>query len=226
MLPKSSILNMFARSPIRPLQKHMDKANQCAKLLDPFFQNVIKNNWEKTAQLQSEISQLENDADDMKKDLRLHLPKGLFLPVSRTDLLNLLTKQEAVANTAKDIAGITLGRKLHIPESLHANFMTYLRRCIDAVSQANKAIRELDELLESGFRGKEVSLVETMLEELNNIEHDTDVLQVQLRDSLYAIETDLPPTDVYFLYDVIKKVGSLADEAEHTGNQLLILLAH
>lgn len=225
-MQKPAILSMFARSPIRPLERHMDKANQCAELLSPFFNAVLQQDWQSAENLQQQICQRENEADELKNDLRLHLPKGLFLPVSRSDLLELLSKQDGIANRSKDIAGMVLGRKITIPESLHNTFIQYLNRCIDASKQATQAINELDELLESGFKGKEVTLVEKMIQTLDTIETETDQLQIQLRQQLFDIEKTLPPVEVVFLYKIIDWVGTVADVAQKTGGRLLILLAH
>lgn len=225
MSPQSGILSMFARSPMRPLQRHMEKAHACVELLLPFIDAVIAKDWEKTADLRQQISNSERDADELKLDFRLHLPKSLFLPVPRHDLLELLSKQERIANTAKDIAGIMFGRKMEIPESMSSEFRLYLSRSIDASAQANKAINELDELLESGFRGKEVTLVENMIKELNKIEYDTDKMQIRVREILFNIEKDLGPVDVMFLYKIIEWVGLLADCSQQVGSRLRMLTA-
>lgn len=225
MLRQTAILDMFGRSPIRPLQRHMEKAHACVELLMPFSQAALKEDWEQAARLQQEISELEHAADDLKKDLRLHLPKGLFLPVPRSDLLELLKKQELLANTAKDIAGIMLGRRMQIPPSLADLFENFLKRSVDASAQAKKAISELDELLESGFRGKEVTVVDEMIKELNSIEYDTDQLQIKIRQALFDIEKTLAPVDVMFLYKIFEWIGFVADCAQQTGSRLQMLLA-
>jgi len=41
---------------------------------------VIANDWVEAERLQLQISQLGRDADKLKKDVRVHLPKSLFLP--------------------------------------------------------------------------------------------------------------------------------------------------
>ncbi len=224
-MAQSGILSMFARSPIRPLQRHMEKAHACAELLLPYADATLAADWGRAAEIQGQIRSTEHEADALKLDFRLHLPKSLFLPVSRHDLLELLCKQELIANTAKDIAGIMLGRKMEIPGSLSAEFREYLSRSIDASAQATKAISELDELLESGFRGKEVTLVENMILELNKIENDTDKMQIKVRERLFNIEKDLNPIDVMFLYKVIEWVGLLADCAQQVGSRLRMLTA-
>lgn len=224
MVISSPILNMFGRSPIRPLQEHIDKAHNCAENLIPFIDAVFAENWKLAEEKQLEIAKLEKQADNLKKDLRLHLPKGLFLPVPRTDILELLATQDQIANRSKDIAGIILGRRMKFV-SIAENYKIFLQRCIDASRQARKAINELDELLETGFRGSEVNLVEEMITQLDAIEHDTDDMQVDIRYQLYQIEADLPPVDVVFMYKVIEVTGDLADCAQRVGARLELLLA-
>lgn len=221
----SSILNLFGRSPIGPLEEHMGKVHACVKQLIPFFDAVLKQQWDEAAIIQQNIVKLENEADDMKRDLRIHLPKGLFMPVARSDLLELLSVQDRLANKAKDIAGVVFGRRLHFPQSIAAAFHDFLNRCVEASKQANTAIHELDELLETGFSGNEIKLVEGMIAHLWRIERDTDELQVQLRQGIFNLEATLAPVDVIFLYKVIEWTGDLADRAQDIGDRLQILLA-
>jgi predicted phosphate transport protein (TIGR00153 family) len=180
-MPTTPFLNMFGRSPIGPLEEHMSKVTACVKRLGPFFDAVFAQDWIAVAKLQKEIVHLENEADDMKRDLRLHLPKGLFMPVSRSDLLELLSVQDRLANKAKDIAGIVLGRKMVLPKPIATLFLEFMQRCIEASQQANTAIHELDELLETSFSGNEIKLVEGMIAKLADIERDTDQMQIQLK---------------------------------------------
>ena len=216
-MPVNSILGVFAKSPIKPLQEHMDKVHDCASLLVPFFEATITGNWDSAVQLRKQISLAEKQADSLKREIRLTLPSGLFMPVERTDLLELLTQQDKIANKAKDISGRVIGRQLLIPQVMQVPFIAYLQRCIDAVALAKQVINELEDLLETGFRGREVDLVAKMINELDIIEEDTDDLQIQLRRQLFAMESELNPVDVMFLYKTIEWVGGLADLAERVG---------
>lgn len=221
----NSFLEVFAKSPIKPIEDHINKVHQASAALMPFFEHVFQSNWQQAETLRLEIRQLEREADEMKRNIRLQLPRGLFLPVERTDLLELITQQDKIANKAKDISGRVIGREMDIPAAIQSDFMTYLSRCIDATKQAAKAINELDELLETGFRGREVTLVESMLSELEAIEQDTDEMQIKLRRELRAVEQQLNPIDAMFLYKIIEWVGDLADIAERVGARLELMLA-
>ena len=220
-----NLFSMFGPSPIKPIEQHIYKVYQCAKLLTPFFEAVLREKWDEAAVLQEKISRLEKEADVMKRDLRLHLPTGLFLPVGRTDVLELLSAQDKIANKAQDISGLMMSRRMHIPEALSGLFMPFLQRSLDAAKQACKAINELDQLLESGFRGSEVTVVEEMIVTLDEIEHDSDDKLAEIRHRIFEIEETLPALEVMFLYKLGQWIGDLADYAQTVGGRLQILIA-
>jgi predicted phosphate transport protein (TIGR00153 family) len=220
------LANIFGSSPVRPLEKHIGIAFRCAKQLNGFFAAAIKGDWEKAAIVRGEIERLEHEADDLKKKIRLGLPKSLFMPVPREDLLELLLVQDKIANRTKDVSGIVLGRKLPIPADIADEFLEFVDRNVDAAKQARKSVRELDELFTAGFRGAEVELVTALIEELDQIETDTDDKQAALRGAVYAIEESLNPVDAVFLYKVIELTGEIADMAERVGRRLELLLSH
>lgn len=225
MSRKSHIFSMFGASPVRPLQQHMAEVQSCVYELVPFFAAAMEQDWPKAREVQQRIAQLEHEADDMKRALRLQLPSGLMMAMPRRDLLELLTAQDRIANKAKDIAGLVVGRQITFPRPLNEMICGFVKRSIDATNQAQRAINELDELLETGFGGREVSLVEKMITKLDKIESDTDKLQVEARNCLFSMEKDMPPVDVMFLYQIIEGIGGLADLSQRVGSRLELMLA-
>lgn len=222
----NTFASIFGASPVMPLEKHVNIAYKAVRELGGFFDAVIDVDWERAEKSRDEITRYEHEADDLKKDIRLHLPKSLFMPVPREDLLELLLVQDRMANLAKDVSGLVLGRKLEIPAEIAAEFKDFVARNVDAAKQARKSVRELDELFTSGFRGAEAALVEALVEELDAIETDTDERQAALRWSLFAVEKQLNPVDAMFLYKVIEMTGEIADMAERVGRRLELLLSH
>ena len=220
------LANIFGSSPVVPLEKHIDIAYRCAKELSGFFAAVVKGDWDKAADGRANIEKYEHEADDLKKEIRLHLPKSLFMPVPRQDLLELLLVQDMIANRTKDVSGIVFGRKMQIPPEIAGQFLEFVDRNVDAAKQARKSVRELDELFTTGFRGAEATLMEGMIEKLDRIETETDDMQAALRSALFAIESTLDPIDAVFMYQVIELTGEIADMAERVGRRLELLLSH
>jgi len=220
------ISKIFGASPVGPIQDQMQTVYECAKELITFFEKVVEQDWDAADASRAKIVQLEQDADEIKKQIRAQLPKSLFMPVPREDLLELLLVQDNIANRVRDVSGLVLGRRMAIPDDIRDDFLAFVVRNVDAAKKARKSIRELDELYETGFRGAEAELVESLVNELDEIENDTDRMQAQIRAKLFAIEQDLPPVNVMFLYRIIELTGEIGDMAERIGRRLELLLSH
>ena len=219
------ILSLFGHSPIKPLQNHMHTVVQCVELLTPFFQAVIKEDWEAVEATYNAIAVFEGQADDQKQDIRLHLPKSLFMPINRSDLIQLLSKQDKICNTAKDIAGIILGRKQVIPKKIATDMTAYVKSAIAVAVEAKVVIDELDELIGSGFGGREIDRINRCITKLEKAEDKNDKCQITLRAKLHEIETDSPPLDAMFMYKTIESIGNLADHAQSAGEQIQVIIA-
>lgn len=157
----SSILSVFARSPLKPMQQHMGVVFKCINYLPEFFEYVFNNEWDKAEKIHLKIMQSESTADDIKRKIRLNLPSSLFLPVSRSDLLALLTSQDKIASKAKHISSLIFSRKMLIPDILREDLLSLLLSSINAAKIASDAINSLDNLVAAGFKGQEVSRVES-----------------------------------------------------------------
>ena len=221
----NNILGLFAHSPLKPLQKHSNKVTECCELLVPFFEAIFREDWNAAEQFRLDISAHERQDDALKREIRLKLLRGLFMQIERTELLELVPQQAKLANYAKDIAGRMVGRQFGIPPEMHDEFMSYVRRSLDATEQAHKVIEEMDQLLETGFKGRELNFVNQMINELDIIEDDTDQMQIKLRKMLYEVEGRYNPIDVMFLYKIIEWVGVLADQAQRVGSRIELMLA-
>ena len=221
----SYLSGIFGSSPVRPLQEHMEKVVSCVSELVPFTRAVIAGDKASRNKRHRNIIDMEKEADALKKELRLHLPSSLFMPIDRRDVLEVLTMQDLVAGGARDVAGLISGRNMQIPETMSSRYMALVQRCIDACSQAHIAIRELDDLIETGFGKTEREHVGGLLHELDEIEQDTDEQQVVLRNELFKLENELHPVNVMFIYKIIDKTGGIADRAQRVGSRLQLMLA-
>lgn len=226
MVNLSPLLQLFGQSPFKPMQEHMRVVVSCADRVPRLFESVFAGNADKVEEIRQEIFAFENQADDIKNELRAHLPKSMFLPVDRRDLLEILDLQDSIADTAQDIAGMMVVRDMAPPEALREPIMALTRRCLDACHQLAKIMEELDELVETGFRGPESDKVMHMISELNNIETDTDVQAIALMKLLFAHEKEMGAVSTLMWDRVLHWIGDLANYAERVGNRHRLLLAH
>jgi len=216
---------LFGQSPFTALQEHMRVVLECAREVQPLIEALAAGDQVRVVELKDRIFEREAEADRIKHELRAHLPKSLFMPVDRRDLLEVLLLQDTIANVAQDIAGLLIERKMSIPEFLRDPLIVLTARCVDTVEHAAGVIEELDELLAIGFRGREADAVDKMLTELNAIEDETDELGIALARALFDHEDELKPVSVMMWYHIIEWIGDLADYAEKVGDHLRLLIA-
>jgi predicted phosphate transport protein (TIGR00153 family) len=216
---------IFAYSPIGPLQKHMSEVLECVKELKPFVEASIAGDTEKRDRHHQRIIELEQQADKLNKKLRRHLPTSLFMPIDRRDMLEILAMQEKLADAVRDVAGIISGRNMQIPEVMATPYLELVITCITACERAHEAVRELDELIVTGFDNSERKRISSILTEVDNIEGETDRQSAALADVLMGLEADYPAVHVMFLYRVLDRTSAIADRAERIGGRLQLILA-
>ena len=224
MTNKGNITSLFGKSPISPLQQHMKKVHSCIKEFGVFAKATNVEDWEKAQAAQISIAQKEHKADKLKKKLRMNLPSTFMMPFSRRDLLDVLLIQDSIANITKDLAGLMMTRRMVFPKEFAEDFINLTGLCIKTSAAALVAINELDELLETAFSSRQRKLVHQMIKKINELEHDTDIAQSEIREKLFALESSLAPVDVMFYYRAIEWLGETADAAQKVGSRFEVML--
>ena len=225
MFGTNPIAGLFGRSPFKPTQQHMEAVEKCAAEVIPLFEALLAGDGEAVAEGKRRIFSLEHEADEIKNQIRAHLPKSFFMPVDRRDLLDLLHAQDSIADTAQDVAGLVTLRPLEIPEPFRDLLAAFVERNVAAVHQCAKIIDLLDELLELGFRGREADQVEGMVEELSRIESESDDQGMELTRLLFEHGEEMSPPTFFVWYELFQRLGDLADFAEDVGDRLRLLVA-
>jgi len=215
---------LLAKSPIGPMQDHMRVASRCARHIVPLVEAMIAGNSDGIRSARAEIDALEHEADEIKHEIRRHLPHRLMLAMERRDMLDMLDAQDSIADVTQDIAELADQRQMKFPSPLAEPVRLLSARVVDACGQAEKIINELDELLETGFKGREASRVEEMVSELSRIESDTDALLDTCCRALFGIEDEVGVASVY-LHQILLWIADIADYSERLGNRLRLLTA-
>ena len=225
MVVKNPLMQLFGQSPFKPMQEHVRVAIECANEVPKLFEAVKTANTGAVEASRKRIYELENKADEIKNELRTHLPKSMFMPVDRRDLLEILDLQDSIADTAQDIAGMMVARVMSLPDAVFEPLMELTRQCVSVCNHLGQIMEELDDLLETGFRGPESEKVMFMLNQLNEEETKTDVQAIKVMRLLFKHEDEIGAVSTIMWDRVIHWIGDLANFAERAGNRHRLLLA-
>ena len=106
MRTTNPIASLLGSSPFKPMQAHMRVVIECAEEVPGLFDALIAGDQAGLGATKDRIFAKEAEADELKNDIRAHLPKSIFMPVDRRDFLEVLNMQDSIADTAQDIAGL------------------------------------------------------------------------------------------------------------------------
>ncbi|WP_339136207.1 MAG: TIGR00153 family protein [Candidatus Electrothrix sp. GW3-4] len=221
----SPLSGLLHKSPFKPIQEHMRTVFSCVSLLQPLFTALQAEDYEEIKKIAAQIDELETAADKQKSTFRLNMPKTLFLPVDRRDLLKLLHDQDSLADNTEEISQILISRDMEVPEAIKDQLNILLVNTLSICTEAKSIVEELDELVEVGFRGREHDKVIQMIDELRKSEHDIDQTLHKIRRSLFEVEDSLSPVSTMFWYKIIDLLGSMSDLAENMADRLLLFLS-
>lgn len=219
-----AIAELFGKSPFGPLVQHTHKVHETVREVRPLVEAFLDERWQDVDEIYERISKLEHKADVIKREIRDHLPKSMFLPVDRGDILKYLKEQDAIADTAEDIAVLLTIRKTLVPGEMRDQILEFTDKVIDVSERLVQAASELENLQEASFRGKGAERVMELIAEVSQGEYEADCIQTDVSRRLYGLEEKLDPTSIYFIMKFFRLLGELANHAENTGDNLRMML--
>jgi|SRR5690554_120639 len=221
-----SILGIFAENPFKPLKEMGHKAAECAHAVEPLFAAFFEGDYDTVRAQAEKISALEYEVDKIKDRVRDQLPRSIFLPVDRRDLLGVISSIDAIADCAEDIGILFTLREMERHEEMVEPLKILLPQVLRVVDQTVKIINHLEILVEVGFKGPQVDAARQMIDELGRLEHEADLTQDALAITLFSTLGDNIPASSLFLWNkILNKVGDLANTSEKVGARVRLFLA-
>lgn len=209
-----TILNLFGRSPFAPLQSHMEKVAVCVHLLKDIFDALEKKDYAAIETIAAKIADFEHLADLTRNDILNHLPKSLYLPINRDQLVEILNTQDKIADRAKDIAVLITLKPIELQAHFKEEFQEFLLKNIDAFDSVFLITKEMHELLESSFGGIEAEKVRTMVEDVSFKEHEVDLIQRKLLKKLFQSEDQMSYTTFHLWQKICVAMAAISNLSE------------
>lgn len=219
------ILNWREQSPFEPLAEHMKLVRTCVDLVMPMFDCVRAGQYDQLQQLAEEVFKAEYAADQIKTEIRQTIPKAFALPVFRGDLLAFVHVQDAMADTAEDLAVQLTIKHLELPDALADDVLAYARQSMKVCERLYEAVDLLKDVVEADFDGPRGEQVMTLVREAEHEEWVSDKMQYKLAQQLFALEDKLKPTDIFLWSQIFQNLGALANHADKTAERLRRMLA-
>ncbi|MBF0190656.1 MAG: DUF47 family protein [Magnetococcales bacterium] len=221
----SPLQSLFGKSPFKALQQHMRKVNECAELLPALVDAVVAGDKAQVQSAAARIQELEKEAENMENDLFLHLPKSLFMSVDRRDLLVILDFNDEVADECLRVANRLLVAPQVPSVRIGEGLKGAAQQCVSVVQHAKRIMEEMDELVETGFSGREAKLVMGLIEELAAAKKSAESALQQLLGVLFESDPSTSPLAVVYWSQVMDEMAKIPAAADKAGSRVRLLLA-
>lgn len=209
-----TILNLFGRSPFAPLQSHIEKVTVCVHSLTDLFDALEQKDYAAVEAIANKIEDFEHQADLTKNDILNHLPKSLYLPIDRSQLVKILNTQDEIADKAEDVSVLVTLKPLELQPHFKEEFKELLSKNISAFDSVQLIIKEMHELLESSFGGIEATKVRAMVEEVAFKEHEVDLVQRKLLKKLFQSEDKMSYATFHLWQKICETTASISNLSE------------
>ena len=218
------IQDLFGKSPFSPLVEHTKKVIECVEMLKPLMEALVNEDYEEIHRIQDKISRLEYEADNIKHEVRQHLPRRYFMPVERVELERFISCQDTIADKVEDFAVILTLRKTKLHPDVMDKFFDFIEQIFQVTGTLLGAAVELKNLAEVSFSGAEARHVLDILHGLNEEEWKADRMARSLSKDVYALEKQLDPITIIFYEKMILTLSAIANEAENAGDMLRTMI--
>ena len=223
MAVKPAISDVISNSPLALLERHAGVCVDCVERLPQYFVEAQANRWGRASDVREEICRFEGLADELKQDVRSNLPRGLWMSVSRADLLELVRVQDKMANGVKEVSGISLGRQLAFPAAMTSEVADFIDVVVQVSRIVVKIIGATRELSRSAFGTRQTNVILDFVSQVEADERRSDEMQATLRARLREYEAELSAVDAIFLYQLLAAIGDIADNAEKVAHRAQII---
>lgn len=215
------------KSPFTGMHEHADKVHECIDELQRTVAAFVAGDAETVASSAKRVSALELEADEIKSNIRNHLPTNVRMPVDKSLFLQALSEQDNILDEAEDAAIWMSMRQTEIDEDVGAGLTQLLSKVVETVDAYRVAVANIADLVETGFVKRERNEEKQLIHRVHELEHDTDVLGRELSRRLLAptMEAALGPVAVYHLLKLTLQISKIADHAENAGDRVRAMLS-
>ncbi|PCH77816.1 MAG: hypothetical protein COB96_05940 [Planctomycetota bacterium] len=169
-------------------------------------------------------SKAELEADRVKTKIRDMLRGSVRLAVNKAIFLELITRQDRIADYAENVTEILSFRNLYDDTEARSLVLNLAEAVTATVDEYRKTVEQFEILLESAFAKKEKNAMHKHIGKVNDLEHESDIAEAAAAEYVFSNGDEQPLAAVH-MYRLIQRLDDVANAAEHAANSLLPIIS-
>lgn len=204
------------------LKKHAHLVLECVERLSLAFEAYNKRDTKRLEEISKHIFEIEKEADELKRNIRGHLPKGILLPVERFELFMYLKEQDTVADVAEEILNWLSFKYLEIPESLWKDIETLLTQSIEPLNYINNLITySADFLLNKNEKSRDEA--KEIVRRIRYAQYLTEKFGTEIKKNIFSTLND--PLTLFYTLKLVDLILNIPHHTENTADLMRAMIA-
>lgn len=202
------------------IRRHFTIVEKCVELLYNMVDKISKGD-QSFIDLFSEIDLLETQADEIHKSVSERIASGSFFAYLSSDFLNLLERNDDIADSAKDAA------KILVENNLSKEILTFVFSDLEGkeyVASLLKTVKTLSKLYENLESSKKEEIIK-FSHNVERCEEDADLIKARVMKELFLNSKKFNVLDVIVMKDFLNVADNIADNAEDASDIILKIVA-
>jgi len=198
--------------------KHFDYVMECFLIFETFVADFLAGkNFDVYNEEFHTICELEGAADRTRRELVDTFLEGALLPGTRSEILNIVSRTDKIANLCEDVSRQLVIEQVRLPEFLNnglLEILTITKEQMDKLSSVlDKLFGNYEQLIYDKF----------ILRDLDESESKVDKIEVELIKSVFASE-ELSLAEKTHCRFFISRIADISDMIEDISDEIQIML--
>ncbi|MEF2145762.1 MAG: DUF47 family protein [Desulfovibrionaceae bacterium] len=209
-------------SPMDGLVEHYDKISECISIINNSLECYITGgSCREMEDLAEAIQHVERQADDIKRRIRNHLPRQVFMAVEKVLFLNYTNKQDNILDSAEDALEWLAMRHLEVPVTYQKALVSIVDGVDRATTLLGPALRATIDLVHGTSIDREGT--KDTYRQVRTVRSEVRAMARALTRDIY--NSDLDFKDIYQLIHFVDCLNEMAHNCSSCTDALRAMIA-
>lgn len=209
-------------NPIQEIIQHARVVENASDYLPELFKKFL--NGEDVTELVNIVDKLEDEADDIKNNIRKNLKKGYMYRFERVDLLSFIEIQDKIADKIEDVAKMMTLNKVDLGDEPKNKIFSIVEEVENMLDLFKGSVKYLDKIVDSDFSKDTIEHEENDITEMKWFEKDIDNKIFDFGKWIYEQKDTMNPIDLLFLRKLVLTLSDIADLSQNVTDRIHILI--
>jgi len=209
-------------SPLDGLTEHYNKINECVDVIKESMECYVAGGaCREFVELAKQVDEIENQADLIKRRIRNHLPRGLFMPMDKGLFLQYTKAQDNILDDAQEAMQWLAMRPVSIPAEYQKSLITLIDEVDQTCEQLGPALTATLGLINHEHLDRQGT--KDKFWAIRRRRQSIFKLKNKLCSEMYNSDMDFK--DIYQLIHYVEKLDGMAHNTENCADILRNMIA-